>query len=137
MADTMTDTTEWEADPSVFSVNVDSDDAVGRAWNTRYRRKGDPGGDGAYAIVDEDWYVAMYGNDKVGYFVDVVCRTYYGRHTNPNDPGGSEMFGDYDYDREWTINGFVSLPEAEREAKRLACSDTADQITWDGEVFNR
>lgn len=132
----MTTTTEWEADPTVYETEIGSDDAVGRAWNTRYRRKGDPI-EGSYAIVDEDWYVAMYGNDEDGYFLDVTCLTYYGRHTDANDPGGSETFGDYDYDREWTINGFVSLPEAEKEAKRLACRDSADQIVWDGEVFNR
>lgn len=126
--------TTWRKLPEIYPCgDVGGDWQRGEGWNVRYVREGDPV-DGKYAIVDENYYVEVIdrpGDSRDGAYV-VTCQTMYAICTDIEDPGGSELWCDYEYDGEDDVRCHATLEAAEASAKLLAESVTSDRILWDG-----
>lgn len=121
----------YSADP-VDAVTSGSygDNAVGMAYETVLRKKLDSG---VYESLTFSYFVETCKTTNQPEVRDshiVMERIETLRHTDPDDPGGSEVFCDYEYD-DGSVFFYDDLEAAEAEAKRCAVSITPDLFNND------
>lgn len=123
----------WVKQPEIYEAGpVGGDYQVSDGWNVRYTLQDGPD-DGLHAIIDENFYVES-GPDGASPYV-VTTQTMYQVCTDPEDPGGTEVYADYEYDEDDDITLYFDsdgLARAIASTRRLAELDRSDMFLWDG-----
>lgn len=126
-----TTTTVWVKQPDIFPAGyVGGDWQVSEGWNVRYLPATEPN-DGQHALIDENFYVESKADDGSGPYV-VTCQTMYQICTDLDDPGGTEVYCDYEYDLDADVLMYDDLDRAIDSTRRLAEIDDAHSFLWDG-----
>lgn len=115
--------------------SVGGDHQVGEAWEVRYV----PADNEArtvktaltiYAFASDEF--TGEDRDEEDRFFDYCVMTEILQYTDENDPGGTEINTEYQY--EWpSINGFATAEEADAAAKQYAAQDFSAFINFDKE----
>lgn len=124
----------WIKQPDIYEAgSVGGDYQVSDGWNVRYTLQDGPD-DGLHAIIDENFYVESQNRDGAGPFY-VTTQTMYQVCTDPEDPGGTEVYADYEYDGDDDVLLYYDgdgLERAIASTRRLAELDRSDMFLWDG-----
>jgi hypothetical protein len=128
----MSDAT-WVKDPQIFEGGTSGGDwQVSDDVNVRYRLTAEPD-DGLFAMVDENFYVESRADDYQSPPYVVVCQAQYHVCTDPENPGGTETYSDYEYDDSVAPNAeYDNLDDAIKAARKLAEDAEPSWIIWDG-----
>lgn len=123
----------WRPDGSgvLPGGQVGGDVQVGESWSRRFRPDVEPV-EGLHAIVEEDWFASDPDPNEPGppARFTVTCQTWACVCTDPDDPGGTEEWSDYDYHESEVF--YPTLEDADRAAKESAEASVGVGIGWDG-----
>lgn len=121
----------WTKQPDIFPAGaVGGDDQVTEGFNVRYFPDVQPA-EGKFAIVDENFYVEQNGDNQGPPYV-VTTQVQYLVCSVLDDPGGSELWCEYEYTSAHDIHVYDTMAEAEAASERAAQAADGSCIAWDG-----